>query len=80
MSERRSKKPKPGESVVLLSVPPDLLKDLPPEDRRAIREVVGKAIVLNEYDDDGRAELEFKDAHGAIHFIYVRPEFIKAAP
>jgi hypothetical protein len=45
-------------------VPPGLLDDLPTEDRKAISNVVGKPIVLNEYDDDGRAELEFNDADG----------------
>lgn len=33
---------------------------------------------MNEYDEDGRAELEFKDSSGNFHFIYVKPEFIRA--
>ena len=52
-------KPKPGELVVLIEIPRGMLIDLPPEDQQAIKEVVGKPILLNEYDDTGRAELEF---------------------
>lgn len=71
-------KPKPRSRVVLTRVPPRLLDDLPSEDQQAINEVVGKPIQLNEYDEDGRAELEFKDSSGNFHFIYVGPEFFIA--
>jgi hypothetical protein len=40
---------------------------------------VGKPVVLNEYDDAGRAELEFKDRNGDFHFSFVDPRFIRAA-
>ncbi len=73
----QSKKPKPGDKVVLTKLPPGLLDDLPAEDQQAIKEIVGKPIQLNEYDNDGRAELEFKHRTGNVHFIYVRPEFMK---
>jgi len=72
-------KPKPGELVVLIEVPRGMLDDLPPEDQEVITDVVGKPILLNEYDDAGRAELEFKDRDGQIHFIFVAPEFIRPA-
>jgi hypothetical protein len=72
-------KPKPGDTVVLTSAPPGLLKGLPTEDQDALTEAVGKPVLLLAYDDDGRAELEFKDRHGVIHFIYVNPDMIRAA-
>jgi hypothetical protein len=72
-------KPNPGDSVVLTEVPAGFLNDLPIEDQRAISEVVGKPVRLNEYDDAGRAELEFTDRDGNFHFIYVTPNFIRAA-
>jgi hypothetical protein len=74
-----SMKPKPGELVVLIEIPGGMLNDLPPEDQQAITEVVGKPILLNEYDDVGRAELEFTDQEGQIHYIFVAPEFIRVA-
>jgi hypothetical protein len=69
--------PKPGEKVILKSLPPGFTDDLPEEDQRAISAVVGKPIVLKKYERDGRAELEFTDGDETIHLIYVDPKFIK---
>jgi hypothetical protein len=71
--------PKPGDSVVLTVVPPGLLEGLSREDQTAIVEVVGKQVLLVGYEEDGRAELEFTDKHGTIHYIFVNPIFIRAA-
>jgi hypothetical protein len=62
--------------VILRALPTGFLDDLPAEDQQAIRGMVGKPVTLNEYDPDGRAELEFTDKHGLIRFIYVDPKFI----
>jgi hypothetical protein len=75
--KERRKKPKPGRKVVLTALPPGFIDDLPVEDQRAISGVVGKPIVLNRYEEDGRAELEFTDREDVIHLIYVDPKFIK---
>ena len=65
--------------VVLTSIPKGFLNNLPEDDQQAIREIVGKPVLLNEYDDAGRAELEFNDRDGQTHFIFVAADFIKAA-
>ena len=70
--------PKPGEEVLLVSIPTGLLSDLPTEDQSAIAAVVGKPVRLMNYCDDGRAELQFTDVRGIIHFLYVEPTNIKA--
>lgn len=57
----RNERPSPGELVVLERLPNGLLDGLPANDQTAIREVLGKPIVLVEYDVRGRAELEFVD-------------------
>jgi len=68
----------PGQKVILTKLPPGLIDGLPVEDQRAISEVVGKPVLLNEYDEDGRAELEFIDyREDIIHSIYVDPKLIK---
>jgi hypothetical protein len=72
----RKKKPKAGEKVVLKGLPPRFLDNLPKSDQIAIAKVIGTAILLLDYDEDGRAELEFTDAKGIIHFIYVDPKYI----
>jgi hypothetical protein len=70
-------KPKPGRRIILIELPPGFLHDLPQEDQQAIEDVLGKPIRLNDYDADGRAELEFRDRNGCLHKIYVSPEFIR---
>ena len=66
---------------MLTMIPPGLLDGLldglPEEDQHAITAVLGESLILNEYDDIGRAELEFTDSEGHIHFIYVDPSFIQ---
>jgi hypothetical protein len=70
-------KPKPGDSVIVTAVPAGFLDDLPSEDQHAIAAVIGKPILLKDYDDTGRAELEFTDAQGVIHLIYLNPSLIR---
>ena len=77
-------KPSPGQMVALKSIPPGLLDGLQQEDQDAIVAIVGKPVLLVEYDEDGRAELHFDDPfdHRAdgdshTHSIWVAPEFIE---
>lgn len=79
MTETQGKKPRPRDIVVLTEVPPGLLDNLPIEDQQAIFKIVGKPILLSDYDDYGRTELEFKGSSGVVHFIYVSPSFIRTA-
>jgi len=73
------RKPAPGDAVVLWELPRGLVGGLRVEDQRAITEIIGKPVRLNEYDSEGRAELQFTDAAGVIHFVYVSPDAIQAA-
>lgn len=76
MSAERER-PKAGEQVILLAIPPGLL-DLPEEDQRAIAAMVGKLVTLAGYDEDGRAELDFDDPFedNSTHTIWVALEFV----
>ena len=80
-------RPRAGERVVLVAIPPGLLDGLPDEDQRAIVAIVGKPIQFVGYDDIGRAELEFDDpfdprteryshTHTDTHTIWVEPKFV----
>ena len=73
------KKPALGNMVVLSEAPPSLMEGLPIADQKAIANAVGKPILLIGYDEAGRAELEFMDAEGGIHSIYVNPEILRTA-
>ena len=69
--------PKPGDSVIVTALSAAFLDNLPSGDQQAITAVIGKPILLKEDDDVGRAELEFTDDKGGIHFIYVNPSLIR---
>ena len=68
---------KRGDSVLLVAVPTGFVDDLPIEDQLAITEAVGTPVVFNEYDDIGRAELQFTSRDEHLHFIWVDPKFIR---
>jgi hypothetical protein len=74
----QANKPHPGELAVLISLPPGLIDGLPIEDQVAIREMVGKPILLIDYAEIGRAELEFRDKTETLHHIWVKPEFLRS--
>ena len=67
-----------GEKVVLVAIPPGFMDDVPDEDQRAIRAIVGKPVMFSGYDEDGRAELDFAEAARRDHYhtIWVAPKFI----
>jgi hypothetical protein len=71
--------PKPGTRVIITTELPDRYLGLSESRQTAIAEILGKPVLLVDYDADGRAELEFRDRNKSIHFIYVDPIYIKAA-
>ena len=75
--KERKHKPQPGQKVILKTLPPGFIDDLPMEDQIAISEVVGKPITLTKYEKDGRAVLEFTDKQGDFHGLYVDPKHIE---
>lgn len=76
-SKRRKSKLKRGQKVVLNVLPPGLTDGLPEEDQQAISAMVGKPMVLEGYERNGTAELEFTDKDDTFHLIWVEPKFIK---
>ena len=68
----------PGSSAILRELPPGFLDDLPAEDQK-FNEIVGKPLKIVGYDEDGRAELEFRDSSDVIHFLYVDAKFLSPA-
>ncbi len=76
MTNRKLTDPKLGELVKLKLVPPDLLENLPIADRKAILRASSSPKRLIEYDEVGRAGLDFTDDNGIIHIIYVNPDLL----
>jgi hypothetical protein len=77
-SRNTNRGPHVGDMVVLTEMPSGLLNGLPPEDQTAITEMVGTPVLLSDYDNAGRAELEFTDSRGHVHYVYVDPSLIRA--
>lgn len=77
----RAKKPKPGNKVILVGLPPHFLDDLPEEEQQAISRRLGTPIRLVAWDELGQAELEFNYRVGKheiiYHTLWVGPEFIR---
>lgn len=67
-----------GSLVILSSMPSGLLDGLPGEDQLAIRSIIGQPVTLAGYSF-GQAELEFDDASGNSHSIWVEPSLLQAA-
>lgn len=57
-------------TVILKRIPDGLLEGLPAEDQAAIRAAIGQPMTVVGHDD-GRAELEFSDAAGDLHTIWI---------
>ena len=79
MARASGKSPKPGDSVVLTELPPGLVRGLPRSAQKAIAAIVGKPVLLLEFDENGDAELEFVAGRGHIHSIHVNPKYIVPA-
>lgn len=62
-----------GDSVILIEIPDALVANLPPEDQEAIRAQKGNSLTIEGFDDWGNGELEFIDARGHLHTIWIAP-------
>lgn len=67
---------RPGELVLLVSVPLALTSELPEEDQDAIRCAVGTRVKFAGMTY-GQAEIEFRDKLGVEHTIWVDTDRIK---
>jgi hypothetical protein len=76
MTNRKLTDPKLGDLVKLKLVPPGVLEDLPMADRKAILKASASPMRLIEYDEVGRAGLQFTDGNGIVHIIYVNPDLL----
>jgi hypothetical protein len=66
----------PGDLVILLSVPSNVINGLPKDDQMAIRSVIGKTVKFSGISFD-QAEIEFRDGYGDTHTIWVDPDRIR---
>ena len=70
---------KKGRAVILLVAPEALLHGLPAADQAAIRNQIEQRLIVTGVDNDGNVELEFDDARGDCHFIWVPGSAVRRA-
>lgn len=63
--------------VRFLKASAGLLRGLPRSDRQAILSAVGGVYRIQGFNVVGYAELEFSDAQGTMHFVWVEPENLR---
>jgi hypothetical protein len=66
-----------GTKVRMLVAPKELISGLPASDQSAIQAIVGKVMIVKNFDKYGHAELRFRDKHKIIHYIWVRPSALQ---
>lgn len=66
-----------GDNVRVVEIPAQLPCGLPQEDQLAIRQQVGRTLIIAAFNEDGHAELEFIDGSGCMHTIWLAPCFLE---
>lgn len=66
-----------GDHIRIIEIPEGLPEGLPEEDQVAIYAQVGKVLVVQGFEMDGSAELEFVDDAGHIHTIWINPNYLE---
>lgn len=66
-----------GDSVKLVSIPVRLLEGLLQDDQIAIHAQLGRILIIEGFDLNSYAELEFFDAAGYIHTIWIEPCYLE---
>jgi hypothetical protein len=62
---------KMGDTVVLITLPPELIAGLPTKDVRAIASQVDQKMTVLGFDPYGNVELDFESSDGTLHTIFV---------
>jgi len=66
-----------GDRVKVVKIPTRLPQGLPEEDQIAIYSQIGKTLIIQGFNEDNNAELEFTDNDGHIHTIWIKPDCLE---
>ena len=66
-----------GDAVKLVKISGALIDGLPESDVTAIENQINKIMVIQSFSEHGHVELEFTDADGNMHSIWVNPKDIQ---
>jgi hypothetical protein len=66
-----------GNSVAIRKIPQELISGLPNEDQAAILACLDRIFSISDFDAYGHVEIEFTDAEGVLHTIWIRPDCLE---
>jgi hypothetical protein len=69
-----------GDTVKLLDIPLGLLLGRTESEQNALREAIGNRHLVQSYNQHGKIELEFYDARGIPHTIFINPACVTRIP
>ena len=78
--DRHGKAIRKGDTVQLVDIPLELLLGLTESEQNIIRAEIGKMHLIQSANQHGKLKLEFFDARGISHTIFIRPSCVTRIP
>ena len=69
-----------GDTVKLVDIPLELFLGLTESEQKTLRDEIGKTHLIHSAKQYGKLELEFFDARGASHTIFIRSTCVTRIP
>ena len=69
-----------GDTVKLLTLPLEMFLGLPESEQKILRAEIGKKHLIQGSGGQGKIKLEFYDAHGSLHAIFINPSCVTRIP
>lgn len=78
--DRHGKTIRKGDTVKLIDIPLELLLGLTELEQKTLRGEIGKMHLIQSANQHGKLKLEFFDARGIPHTIFIRPSCVTRIP
>ena len=78
--DRQGKIIRKGDTVLLVDIPLELFLGITESEQRTLRAEIGKIHLIQNTNQHGNLELEFFDAKGISHAIFIRPSCVTRIP
>ena len=78
--DRQGQAIRKGDTVKLVDMPLELFLGLTESEQKTLRAAIGKTHLIQNTNQHGRLKLEFFDAKGISHIIFIRPACVTRIP
>ena len=69
-----------GDAIKLVDIPLELFLGLSESEQKTLRAEIGKLHLIQSVNQHGKLKLEFFDARGSSHTIFIRPACVTRVP